>query len=417
MQGMLFRRQAIEQQKDRLHGQVLVTPSLSFSVITSLLLVWVTGVVIWLASSEYARKETVTGWLEPSAGLIRVFPDAGDGRIKQILVTEGQLVSQGQPLVIVNGDKVLADGQHLETRLLEEYRRQQQMLSRQLERVNGLYQLRQQDANQQLIASQQDLAQLKQQVLTVESRFKLAKARAENYQRMAKAGHIPEVEANNSLEQQLSLQSQLQGLKREQVNQQNRIQQLQTQLALLPNEQQDRQDELNRSLSDIAQRIAQLHGQRAYVLKASVDGRVTNLQAQLGQKVRADKPLLTLVPKNSQMHANLLVPVRAAGFIRPGQPLDIRYDAFPYQKFGLYRGKVASVSDSVLLPNEISQSLVSVQEPVYLVRATLNSPDVQAFGKRLPLKAGMSLSADIRLKDRSLLEWLLEPLYSLKGRL
>tara|TARA_B100000929_G_scaffold260990_1_gene225517 strand:+ start:31 stop:234 length:204 start_codon:yes stop_codon:yes gene_type:complete len=65
----------------------------------------------------------------------------------------------------------------------------------------------------------------------------------------------------------------------------------------------------------------------------------------------------------------------------------------------------------------IPQSPVPIQEPVYLVRAELNSRKIEAYGQELSLKIGMTLSADIKLKDRSLLEWLLEPLYTLHGKL
>ncbi|GAA0358219.1 HlyD family efflux transporter periplasmic adaptor subunit [Bowmanella denitrificans] len=416
MQGSLFRTQAVAHQQDRLHGQVLVIPCFSHSIIAISLLIWVAVVVVWLASSQYARKETVNGWLEPAQGLVRLYPDSGQGRIKQILVAEGEEVLQGQPLMVINGDKVLADGEHLEALLLAEYQSQQQILTRKLARFNQVHQLKLQDIEQQLLASKADLVQLQGQATTLAQHYKLLSARASDYQHMHSLGHISAREVQDTEEQRLTLQSQLQGLEREKVNQLNRIEQLQTQQALLPAEQQNQLDDTQRSLSDLAQRIAQLNGQRAYVIKASIDGTVTNLQARIGQQVQVDKPLVTLVPADSLIEANLLVPVRAAGFLQAGQALDIRYDAFPYQKFGLYQGQVTEVSDSVLLPNEISQSLVAVAEPVYLVKAMLHSQSVQAYGQQLSLKAGMSLSADIRLKERSLLEWLFEPLLSLKGR-
>ncbi|WP_299941116.1 ATP-binding cassette domain-containing protein [uncultured Microbulbifer sp.] len=73
----LFRQQAMEKQADRLHGEILPLPHLSHTIILSLLLAWVVVVVIWLAGSHYARKESVTGWLEP---------------------TEGEILIDGQPL-------------------------------------------------------------------------------------------------------------------------------------------------------------------------------------------------------------------------------------------------------------------------------------------------------------------------------
>lgn len=417
MLGQLFRSDALEYQKDRLHGQVLVIPSSSHAVITIFLLIWVSAVLFWLTNSRFAKKETVLGWLEPPSGVVRVFPDTSTGKIKKILVKDGDQVVKGQPLVIVNGDKVLTNGTHLEDTLLKEYALQQSILNQQLARTQSIFQLKTADATQQLTASKGDLVQLDAQISTLNKRYQLAKEKADNFNKMVSNGFVSAIDGQSVVEQQLALQSQMESLQREKVNQKNRIEQLQTQLALLPSEQQNQLDELHRNLSDIAQRIAQLHGQRAYIVKATVNGIVSNLQVREGQQPQANLPLLTLLPENNAMEVKLLVPVRAAGFLKSGQPLEIRYDAFPYQKFGLYSGEVTNVSSSVLLPNELDKALAPINEPVYLVRAKLNSTTIAAYGQTFPLKVGMTLSADIKLKDRTLLEWLLEPLYSLKGKL
>ena len=97
----LFRTQVIEQKTDRLHGDVLLLPRISHSILIVFLLVWLVAVGIWLATSSYARKETVIGWLEPSAGVVRLYPEAS-GQIKQILVKEGDKVSAGTVLAKLN---------------------------------------------------------------------------------------------------------------------------------------------------------------------------------------------------------------------------------------------------------------------------------------------------------------------------
>lgn len=152
-------------------------------------------------------------------------------------------------------------------------------------------------------------------------------------------------------------------------------------------------------------------------MKASRSGIVTNLQAREGQQAQTSIPVLSLVPEGAGLTAQLLVPVRSAGFLETGQPLRIRYDAFPYQKFGLYTAEVVEVSNTVLLPDELLKVPVTVREPVYRVSARLIQPFVQAYGRDFSLKPGMTLSADVQLTERSLLQWLLEPIYSLKGRL
>jgi membrane fusion protein len=311
----------------------------------------------------------------------------------------------------------LANGDNLEILLLGEYQQQKKILNKQLLRSAVIFDVRLKDINQQVSASEHDLARLDEQISTVKHRHNILETRVENSWLMNKKGHISDVEYEAAIEQELAVSSELQSLLRGQVNQQSRIEQLQTQLELMPQEHLDSLAKIKSSLSDLAQRIAQLHGQRAHIVKATRDGIVTNLQVKQGQQASTTTPLMLLMPDNAGIEARLLIPVRAAGFVIAGQDLDIRYDAFPYQKFGLYSGQVRSISSSVLLPNEINSMPLRIDEPVYLVRAVLTQKSVTAYGREMALKSGMTFSADIKLADRSIIEWILEPIFGLKGRI
>ena len=115
------------------------------------------------------------------------------------------------------------------------------------------------------------------------------------------------------------------------------------------------------------------------------------------------------------MQAQLWVPTRAMGFIKPGQTVRIRYAAFPYQRYGVYGGKVHSISQHILNPNELDIPL-EIREPVYKVVVNLDEQAIQAYGKQMPLQAGMVIEADIILDKQSLIRWILDPIYTLKGK-
>ena len=70
-------------------------------------------------------------------------------------------------------------------------------------------------------------------------------------------------------------------------------------------------------------------------IRAPGDGFITSIVGHAGQPVAANAPLLTIVPA-SDLRAELLAPSSAVGFIAPGERVLLRYDAFPYQKFGQY---------------------------------------------------------------------------------
>lgn len=157
-------------------------------------------------------------------------------------------------------------------------------------------------------------------------------------------------------------------------------------------------------------------------ITAPVDGVATAVVGELGQMADARRPLLSVVPADSRLEAQLYAPSRAVGFVKPGAAVRLRYQAYPYQKFGHAEGKVVSVARTALPAGEISALLPAgvenqTHEPLYLITVALTAQTIRAYGKEHPLQAGMLLEADVLQETRRLYEWVLEPLFSLTGKL
>jgi membrane fusion protein len=231
---------------------------------------------------------------------------------------------------------------------------------------------------------------------------------------------IPQAISTNELQQQhelvLNIQQQLAELNASEQSQKAQIEQLSGQLQRLPSEQQQQLAVLDSDISRLKQQQTELNARGELLITAPIAGRVTNLVAEIGNNVQMGLPLLTIMPDNAELQAVLLVPTRAYGFVMPGQRTRLRFDAFPYQRFGLYEGEVIKTAQAIVLPNEVDMP-VAVREPVYRVEVALASQHIRAYGNTVPLQSGMLLSADIVLEQRSLLAWLFEPVLSLKGRL
>ena len=172
-------------------------------------------------------------------------------------------------------------------------------------------------------------------------------------------------------------------------------------------------DEFSRQLSQAHSDAAELefrHGamSRTIEIAAPFDGVVTNVAPVQGQTVAADAAFATLLPKDSSLQAELLVPTRAIGFVHSGQRVLMRYEAFPYERFGQYAGTVKSVAKTPLIPGD-SVGPIAIKEPVYRIVVTLDRQGIDANGEVLPLRSGMVLGADLLMEKRSLLEWLFLP--------
>ncbi|MDP5187327.1 MAG: efflux RND transporter periplasmic adaptor subunit [Alishewanella sp.] len=414
-QQPLFRQAALKQQAQRLEGEVVIAQPLSSTVLTVSLLVLVCGIVIFLAQADFNRKATVNGYLQPDMGIAKVHA-ARAGVISELYVADGAMVSQGQPLLLVNVPDYLAEGSSLVGSLSLSLQQQQQLLTARREQLVLHYQQQQQELQSRMGYQQALLAEQQQQTALVANRLQLQQQRLDKLSSLQAKGAISEldwqVQQENLLllkqqvtEQQLTRQSQLAALS-----------QLEGQLQRLPTEQQQQLALLETEFSRLQQQQLELKARNQLLITAPVSGRVTNLVAELGKYTHSHLPLLTILPEQAQLQAILLVPTRAFGFVSPGQRTRLRFDAFPYQRFGLYEGEVLTTGEAILLPNEVEMP-IAIQEPVYRVAVALDSQEIRAYGSSVPLQSGMLLSADIVLEQRSLLSWLLEPIFSLKGRL
>ncbi len=171
---------------------------------------------------------------------------------------------------------------------------------------------------------------------------------------------------------------------------------------------------LDRDLLSRQQEKLRRRSARVNLLKAPFDGVISGLVATAGQTVAAGSTLGSVVPSDSRLQAVLMVPSTAIGFIQPGQKVRISYDAFPYQRFGQYEGTVRSISQTDV---PVQPSPNGDRRAVFMVRVTLASDQVKAYGTEITLRPGHTLTADIELDRRKLFRWMLDPLFAFSGKL
>src|SRR5262249_60255711 len=112
---MLFRPEALQfQQQNRQWGQVAALQPLSTKVLSWFIAAAFALVLLFLFVGQYARKETVTGYLTPISGTAKIFASQ-QGTIKEIYVKEGQKVEIGQPLLAVDTSRIAANGEDIDS--------------------------------------------------------------------------------------------------------------------------------------------------------------------------------------------------------------------------------------------------------------------------------------------------------------
>jgi hemolysin D len=149
-------------------------------------------------------------------------------------------------------------------------------------------------------------------------------------------------------------------------------------------------------------------------LTAPVDGTVHQLAVHtVGGVVTAAQPLLALVPSDSELEVEAIVPNREVGFLRAGQPAEIKVDAFNFTRYGLVSGQVLSISSDAVSRDSTSRGearAAGSPELEYVARISLNRGNMEGTGEALTLSPGMTVTVEIKTGGRTVMDYLLSPL-------
>lgn len=242
--------------------------------------------------------------------------------------------------------------------------------------------------------------------------MELGRSTLARFEGLAENGFASALQIDERRKEVLQLEGSRLQLKRQEVQLDNAIRQYVQDLAELKAALLGVEATTSRELETLGQERVLHHASASTVITAPIGGTVAGLQIAPGATVQLGAGLLSVVPSGSVMRAELLVPTRAIGFVRKGNRVKLRFDAFPHQKFGHQSGYVSQVALAPVTEDERPGS-----EPVYKVTVALDRQSVLAYGNEEALRAGMVVEVDILSETRRLIEWVLEPLYSVHGRI
>ncbi|MDC4308400.1 HlyD family secretion protein, partial [Acinetobacter baumannii] len=266
------------------------------------------------------------------------------------------------------------------------------------------------------------LVKVKNLIANQQERVNLAKRNQQRYLNILHESAISQEEFEAKKINYLDQMAQYESLQREKGSLEKQITEQQISLSGLKNKQNNEIEQLERLLSSNTQELIEMQSKQHIAIQANSSGIIGAINTEVGQFVDLSKPLLTILPENTLLIAQLYVPSRAIGFVKKGDQVLLRYQAYPYQKFGHARAQILSVAKTAIASQDLKTiGVISPQqisnEPVYLVRAELDKQIVKAYGKDMPLQVGMILEGDIMHEKRKLYEWVLEPLFSITGKL
>lgn len=409
----LFRKEVLQSQRGSALGSILIAAPPSRWLMATLSSALSAAVVVMLVFGHYTRRETVSGQLVPDDGLLALTSPSA-GIVTQLRVHDGQSVQKGDVLLELTTDQDSAVLGKTHAAVSSALNAQRTRLLADLVNQSAI-------SKQQEDALRNKVTLLHSQVIEVEGQLALQHQQVASNQNLLdrirpleSKGYVSVFQIQQQQQALLDAQAQFKSLMRQQLDVRQQLDTAKQQLMQLPLDDESKRNDTERQLANVTQSLAQNEMGRAIVLRAPSDGIVSAVLLKAGQTATAGQSVVSILPAGATLQAQLLLPSRAAGFLAVGKQVALRYQAFPYQKFGQQYGHVIDVSRSALSPAEVSAITgQQTQEPMYRVMVALDRQEVMAYGKPEAIKPGMALEADILLERRRLIEWVFEPLYGL----
>jgi membrane fusion protein len=406
----LFRPEVYDKFGARSEGAVVDMRLPRAASMAALATLIVAALLALLYLGQYARRETVNGIVSTGLGPAKLYAPA-IGTVVKRFVEEGDDVNEGDRLFVISTDRATVDTISTQNAIKREIEQRRRTFRADLERHGVLKEIEVRNLRQSLAAGESQDTQITREIELAAARVDTAKLNLDRYRTLASEKYVVEsflIDKQQDLQTQTiqyeSLIRQRDGIRKDNES-------LRNQLAGFATKKAMETAEIQRSLADANQLLADVESRREIIVTSLLSGRVTGLAVDKGSAVTTASVLLSVLPHGDNTDVQLFVPSRAIGFVKVGTQTALRFDAFPYQKFGQYRGTVTKVSTSALLRQEIPVSLAG-NEDYYRVWALLDRPYVEAYGERIRVQSGMKVEADMLLEQRRVYEWLIEPLLS-----
>lgn len=394
--------------------------------------------VIWAGLARLDVVAVAQGKLVPHSALKIVQP-AEAGIVKEILVAEGQSVQRGQPLMRMDPTLSAADLESLQTEL------RQKMLA--LRRIDAQLEDRLlraepddppallRHAQAQLAAnrlaletaiaqeraswerSRQEMAAAQAMKAKLEQTLPHYRQQDDAFQKLVKEGFAGRIMADDKarerIEKEQDNHAQAYVVAREQANMalyERRIAQLKSEYR---RQLQAERVEVDQRLDKLRPELAkQDHRHGLLELRAPQDGRIKDLATHtVGAVVQPGTILMTLVPADETLMGEVWLSNEDVGFVRSGQPVKLKFAAFQFQKYGMLDATVEQVAADAAAPEQAGTPSAGAASPLtYRTSLALKQQVLLADRVPYPLAPGMQVAAEIKLGERTVLEYLLSPI-------
>ncbi|MDG0799290.1 HlyD family secretion protein [Pectobacterium punjabense] len=415
----MFRQKAIENRKMKWRGRAILLPSLPTWIISAFCLLFILIFIIFIIESTYTRRINVSGEITTSPRAVNIYSSV-QGIVIDRFVNEGQVIKKGDPIYLIDVSKSTRSGVVSDNHR-QEIENQSARISSIIERLNEskkntLDMLRKQK-------EQYSNAFIKSSgiVNRAEVGIQAMKENMLNYKQYQSKGLINKDQLTNQIALYYQQQNSLLSLSGQ--NEQNALQitSLESQMHIQSAEFDNRIYQMELQYYELQKELVNTDIGSEVLIRALSDGKVDSLSVTFGQMINVGDSLLQILPQNIEEYYLIAwVPNDAVPYIKTGDKVNLRYEAFPAEKFGQFPGIVKVISKTPASPQEMMtyqgapKNAQSFSIPYYKILIKPEKTAIHYNGKNLNLENGMKAQSTFFLEERKIFQWIFSPLYNIK---
>ncbi|MFI8416583.1 HlyD family secretion protein [Serratia sp. NPDC078593] len=417
----IYRREFIENQKQKWKGKVLLkngAPAWMVAFLSSLFVITLFLLVYYL---EYTRRIDVSGEIITYPHSINIYSPM-QGYVKKAYVALGDKVNKGDPLYEVSVARMTLSGNVNAERkeALDKQIANIDSIITKLKKSKKITILNLQSQLEQYVESHEETKKL---VASAREGVKNMRAGMASYEEYRKKGLITKDQLNNQRFLFYQQQNGYQGLNSQSIQEGLQISKLQSEILTQSSEYENKIAEYEYQLHDLKRKIIEYDADDTTIVSAQITGLVESLSVTPGQMVNVGSSLAQIRPTTDvKYYLVIWVPNNSLPYIKQGDSINIRYDAFPSEKFGQFPGKIESISSIPVSNQEISEYNIPalnnngmVKDNYYKVLVAVKNTEFSDKGKEMHLSSGLKANAIVFLEERPLYQWMFVPFYGIKN--
>ncbi|WP_340619821.1 HlyD family secretion protein [Xenorhabdus siamensis] len=420
----LFRQEALDNQKSKWMGKALLIAKIPAWVICITSLTFLTVLFIFITFGSYTRRISVYGEVITNPHPINIL-SSQQGFISKTFVKVGDKVKKGQRIYQVDFSQITESGK-ISTNT-------KNSLKNQLIQVNNIIQNLQYNKRITLESleeqkKQYELSHEKDRIVVENARqgIEFAKENMKNYKNYQKRGLITKDQFNNYGYSYYQQQNTYQNLYSQYISDSLKITSLNSDIMLKQADFDKQISQYKIQRDDLQRQLAEMAASGALFITSPIDGRIESLGFTVGQMVITNDNLAQVIPNGVEptYYLILWVPNNSLPYITKGDAINIRYDAFPFEKFGQFSGHINNISYVPASSQEMSHyksspinKIGEKAESYYKVLVSLDKNQFSYNGKNLYLSNGMKAQSTFFLEKRPLYQWMFSPFYDMKKTL